>query len=128
MGCNHVFKPFTRRQALTRLGGGFGLIALSQMLNTTLAQAAAAPNIPTGGVGGILPGLHFKPKAKRVIFLMMNGGVSHVDTFDYKPMLDKYDGKPLPGAVASAASERATPGSIWNGRGVANAALSSRFA
>ncbi len=55
MGCNHVFKPFTRRQALTRLGGGFGLIALSQMLNTSLAQAATtAPVIPTGGKGGRL--------------------------------------------------------------------------
>ena len=97
MGCNHVFKPFTRRQALTRLGGGFGLLALSQMLNTSLAQAATSPVIPTGGTGGVLPGLHFKPRAKRVIFLMMNGGMSHVDTFDYKPMLDKYDGKPLPG-------------------------------
>ena len=99
MSCNHVFKPFTRREALTRLGGGFGLVALSQMLNTSLAQAAAAPNIPTGGKGGILPGLHFKPRAKRVIFLMMNGGMSHVDTFDYKPMLEKYNGKPMPGCL-----------------------------
>jgi len=98
MSCNHKFMPVTRRQALTRLGGGFGLVALSQMLNTSLAQAAAtAPIIPTGGTGGVLPGLHFKPRAKRVIFLMMNGGMSHVDTFDYKPMLDKYDGQPLPG-------------------------------
>ena len=87
MSCNHKFMPVTRRQALTRLGGGFGLVALSQMLNTSLAQAAAAPNIPTGGKGGILPGLHFKPRAKRVIFLMMNGGMSHVDTLDPKPML-----------------------------------------
>src|SRR6266498_2461842 len=85
MSCNHDFMPLTRRQALTRLGGGFGLVALSQMLNTSLAEAATT--IPTGGKGGILPGLHFKPRAKRVIFLMMNGGVSHVDTFDYKPML-----------------------------------------
>jgi hypothetical protein len=53
----------------------------------------------TGGVaaGGVLKQLHFKPRAKRVIFLFMNGGVSHVDTFDPKPMLDKYDGKPMPG-------------------------------
>src|SRR6185436_17210480 len=98
MSCNHKFLPVTRRQALTSLGSGFGLVALSQMLNTSLAAAAATtPSLPTGGKGGVLPGLHFKPRAKRVIFLMMNGGVSHVDTFDYKPMLDKYDGKPLPG-------------------------------
>ena len=47
--------------------------------------------------GGVLKQLHFKPRAKRVIFLFMNGGMSHVDTFDHKPMLDKYDGKPMPG-------------------------------
>ena len=39
----------------------------------------------------------FQPRAKRVIFLFMNGGMSQVDTFDPKPMLDKYDGQPLPG-------------------------------
>jgi hypothetical protein len=73
------------------IGGGFGLVALSNMLNTSLAGAAPQ------GVSGIINPLHFKPRAKRVIFLFMNGGVSHVDTFDPKPMLDKYDGKPLPG-------------------------------
>jgi len=41
--------------------------------------------------------LIFSVKAKHVIFLFMNGGVSHVDTFDPKPSLDKYDGKPMPG-------------------------------
>ena len=45
--------------------------------------------------------LHFKPRAKRVIFLFMNGGVSHVDTFDPKPMLEKYHGKPMPGGRRS---------------------------
>ena len=39
----------------------------------------------------------FKPKAKHVIFLFMNGGMSQVDTFDPKPMLTKYDGQPMPG-------------------------------
>ena len=42
---------------------------------------------------------NFKPKAKHVIFLFMNGGVSQIDTFDYKPMLEKYNGQPLPGAI-----------------------------
>src|SRR5437762_5466374 len=90
MSCNHP-KPVTRRQALSMMGGGFGLLALSNMLNTSLAQAAST--------GGVLKELHFKPRAKRVIFLFMNGGVSHVDTFDPKPMLDKYDGKPMPGGA-----------------------------
>ncbi|MGE0591566.1 MAG: DUF1501 domain-containing protein [Vicinamibacterales bacterium] len=93
MSCNHLFKPLTRRQAITRLGGGFGMVALSNMLNTSLAQAAAVEPASKGA----LTQLHFKPKAKRVIFLFMNGGVSHVDTFDPKPMLDKYDGQPTPG-------------------------------
>jgi hypothetical protein len=87
MSCNHIFRPVTRRQALSRLGGGFGLLALSQMLSTSLAQAQAkVPDLPSKG--GILTQPHFKPRAKRVIFLMMNGGVSHVDTFDPKPMLE----------------------------------------
>jgi Protein of unknown function (DUF1501) len=91
MSCNHTFKPVTRRDALTRLGGGFGFVALSQMLNLSLAEAADT------GTSGVIKQLHFKPRAKRVILLFMNGGVSHVDTFDPKPMLEKYDGQPTPG-------------------------------
>jgi hypothetical protein len=64
------------------------------MVTNSIARAAeAAPS----GIPGVLKELHFKPRAKRVIFLFMNGGVSHVDTFDYKPMLDKYNGQPMPG-------------------------------
>src|SRR5262245_12583660 len=84
MSCHQSPKPVTRRQALSMIGGGFGLVAFSNMLNASLAQAATRRT-------------HFKPRAKRVIFLFMNGGVSHVDTFDPKPMLEKYDGKPMPG-------------------------------
>jgi hypothetical protein len=91
MSCNHTFNPLTRREALTKLGGGFGFVALSRMLNVSLAEAADPVS------SGIIKQLHFKPRAKRVILLFMNGGVSHVDTFDPKPMLDKYDGKPTPG-------------------------------
>jgi hypothetical protein len=90
MSCGHNVTPLSRRHALSMLGGGFGLVALSNMLNVSLAEAAT----PTGGV---LKQLHVKPRAKRVIFLFMNGGVSHVDTFDPKPALEKYHGKPLPG-------------------------------
>jgi hypothetical protein len=97
MACNHTFKPITRRHALSRMGGGFGLVALSNMLNLSLAEAGATtPSLP-GTSNGVIKPLHFKPRAKRVIFLFMNGGVSHVDTFDPKPMLTKYNGKPLPG-------------------------------
>jgi hypothetical protein len=96
MSCHEHPRPFTRREALSKLGGGFGLVALSNMVNATLARADTAK--PTNAIPGVLTGkLHFKPKAKRVIFLFMNGGVSHVDTFDPKPALAKYHGKPLPG-------------------------------
>ena len=98
MGCNHTFSPMTRRQALARMGGGFGLVALSNMLNTSLAAAAQSGAKPIAP-GGTLGALHFKPRAKRVIFLFMNGGVSHVDTFDPKPALEKYHGKPMPGGA-----------------------------
>jgi hypothetical protein len=78
----------TRRQLLSRVGMGFGGCALAQMLGTTASQAAANPFA--------LRRSHFEPKAKRVVHLFMNGGPSQVDTFDPKPMLDKFDGKSLP--------------------------------
>jgi hypothetical protein len=78
----------TRRQLLWRVGMGFGSCALAQMLGTTASEAAASPFA--------LRRSHFEPKAKRVVHLFMNGGPSQVDTFDPKPMLDKYDGKSLP--------------------------------
>src|ERR1700733_12430845 len=97
MSCNHDPKPATRREALSMLGQGFGLTALASMTQKALAQTASDAQT---GVPGVLTGkLHFKPRAKRVIFLFMNGGVSHIDSFDPKPMVDKYDGHPMPGSV-----------------------------
>ena len=69
-----------RRKFLSQLGGGFGLAALQ---GTLQAEALRQP--------------HFAPKAKHVIFLFLNGGMSQVDTFDPKPALTKYDGQPMPG-------------------------------
>lgn len=62
---------------------GFGSLALSAMLQS---ESTAAPT----------PRFHFAPRARRVIFLFMKGGPSHMDTFDYKPQLQKDDGKELP--------------------------------
>ncbi|MCC9608939.1 DUF1501 domain-containing protein [Blastopirellula sp. JC732] len=74
----------SRRQLLRRSAVGFGYLALQSMLQGPAAAFAdAAP-------------AHFPARAKRVIFLFMKGGPSHVDTFDYKPKLQKDDGKPLP--------------------------------
>ncbi len=74
-------KLFTRRQALRTLGCGFGYLALADLA----ARAAVNPLAPKP--------VHVPARAKRIIFLFMSGGVSHVDSFDYKPRLDRDDGK-----------------------------------
>src|SRR5438477_2000640 len=89
MSSHRFSPPVTRRDALCRMGGGFGMMAFASMIGKSLAQ-----------------GPHHTPKAKRVIFLYMNGGLSQVDSFDPKPALDKYHGQPLPGG--SVATERKT--------------------
>jgi hypothetical protein len=90
-------QPLTRREALCRIGGGFGITALAGMVGESLA--ATQSQWPKGG-------LHHAARAKHVIFLFMNGGLSQVDSFDPKPMLEKYHGQPLPGG--SIATERKT--------------------
>lgn len=77
----------TRREFLQRVGMGFGAMGLSQVDS----QASGDFRSPLR-----LKSPHFPGKAKAVIHLFMNGGPSHVDTFDPKPMLDRYAGKPLP--------------------------------
>ena len=74
----------SRRQMLTRMGAGFGTLGMAGVLAET-ATAAVSPLAPK------MP--HFAPKAKRVIQLFMPGGPSQVDTFDYKPDLEKYAGQ-----------------------------------
>jgi hypothetical protein len=69
---------------------GFGSLAAAAML----ADEAAAAGAPADPLAPRAP--HFAPRAKRIIFLFMKGGPSHVDTFDYKPNLQRDDGKPLP--------------------------------
>ena len=77
---------FSRRNALKVASAGFGYLALASLLDK-VAQAEAAPS-------PLLPKPpHFPAKAKRVIFLCMQGGPSHVDSFDYKPQLMEDHGK-----------------------------------
>lgn len=73
----------TRREALRTVGNGFGMLGLSSVL----AQAGET-QVPRGP--------HFAPRAKHVIYLFLNGGPSHMDTFDPKPMLTKFHGKGVP--------------------------------
>src|SRR5215213_6369896 len=82
----------TRREFLWQAGGGFTSLALAYLLDrdgffarNVSAAPPAAPVAP--------PAPHFAPKARSVIFLFMYGGVSQVDTFDYKPALQKRDGQ-----------------------------------
>jgi hypothetical protein len=84
--------PLSRRELLTRAGVGMGLVGLTQLLGDAglLAADPARPLAPKQP--------HFPAKAKRVIHLFANGGPSQVDTFDPKPALAKYAGKPLPAA------------------------------
>ncbi len=83
------YEPLSRRRLLQSAGGGFGWLAFSAMMQR--AGAAASSNPLTARPP------HFTPRAKSVIWLFMNGGPSHVDTWDYKPELQKRDGQPLPG-------------------------------
>src|SRR5437016_4694833 len=85
----------TRRDYLRTMGTGFGMLGFANLMQAVTASAPLAPKAP-----------HFAPKAKRVIFLFLNGGPSQVDTFDPKPMLDKYHGKPMP--TANLKTERKT--------------------
>src|SRR3954447_15532757 len=78
----------TRRELLARTGCGFGLAAVAGIME----GAEANPLLPKPAP---LPA-----KAKSVIYLHMHGGVSHVDTFDPKPELTKYTGKPLSAELA----------------------------
>jgi len=79
---------FSRRELLLRGGAGFGALALSGILARDKAFADA---------GSLAPGqAHFAPKAKNVIFLFMEGGPSHIDLFDPKPLLNKLAGQRMP--------------------------------
>ena len=83
----------SRRNFLRKSSLGFGSIALSSMLSPSLGVAKnfSSPNIfSTNG----LP--HFIPKAKRVIYLFQSGGPSQIETYDYKPLLEKWHGSEIP--------------------------------
>lgn len=83
-----------RRTFLGRSGVGIGAAALAGMMGPTFA--AAANKTADAGASTPTSGLHFPGKAKRVIFLCMAGGPSHLETFDYKPSLDELNGQLMP--------------------------------
>ena len=93
-------REISRRTFLQRSYGGLGGIALGSLLgsNKLFGAAKSGAGAQYSGLGQ--PGLpHFPPKAKRVIYLFMSGGPSHIDMFDYKPELKKRQGDDLPDSV-----------------------------
>lgn len=93
--------PFlTRRDMLTRSGMGMGMLALAGLTNQETDASNRSAAITR----------HHPPRAKQVVHLFMNGGPSHVDTFDPKPLLKKFHGKPLPNP--SLPTERKTAGAL----------------
>ena len=98
MNLEHEYKSFlTRRQFFGRTAAGLGTLALASLLNPKLL-AGEVDNSPAG-THGILKALDFAPKAKRVIYLFMSGGPSHIDLFDYKPKLKEHHGQELPASI-----------------------------
>src|SRR6185295_17198509 len=93
---------WSRRDFLFRSGGGLSGVALAYLLNQdgllgAPVNEAACDSKPLGFNPYAPKKPHFTPRAKSVISLFMSGGVSHLDTFDPKPALNKYAGEPLTG-------------------------------
>jgi hypothetical protein len=93
--------PVSRRELLGRCGMGFGMLGLTGVLAADDRIGETSAGLGTGVPGSTNPMAsrkpHFAAKAKQVVHLFMNGGPSHLDTFDPKPILLKYHGKTLPG-------------------------------
>lgn len=107
-GLRHEADTFSRRKMLLNCGAGFGALALSGVMQQEEIRADdQANNAPLANKL-----LNHSAKAKSVIFLFMDGGPSHLDTFDPKPALEKLAGKPIPekfGRVITAMGEFDSP-------------------
>jgi hypothetical protein len=86
--CGRVAEVHSRREFLARSGFGFGGLALGYLLGKEARADSTDPLAPRAP--------HFPAQAKRVIFIFLTGGLSHVDSFDPKPELTRLDGRPLP--------------------------------
>ena len=99
-----------RREFLARAGGGIGSLALASLLADDLPVANAASALPPDPMAPKPP--HYRPKAKRVISLFMFGGISHMDTFDPKPELDRSHGLSVAGNPKFDTGGRSAPGKL----------------
>ncbi|MEP7367579.1 MAG: DUF1501 domain-containing protein [Acidobacteriota bacterium] len=108
MSINCPYPHGTRRTFMSRLGTGLSGIALSSMLaEDAMGAARRDPMEPREP--------HFKPKAKSVIWLFMEGGPSHVDLFDPKPKLNELDGQPMPSSFGKPITAMGTAGNTLMG-------------
>ncbi len=96
--------PTTRRDFLRKAGGGFGMLALTSLLAEDGLLAADADPRSINPLAPRKP--HHAPKAKRVIFLFMSGGPSHLETFDPKPDLQRLHGEKLPESFGAVKTRR----------------------
>src|SRR5688572_14364498 len=87
-----------RRAFLQRSGMGMGALGLAGLLNPSTTAAAGDARLLGASS---TTGQHYPARAKRVIHFFLNGGPSHVDTFDPKPALARYAGQPLPQTLAT---------------------------
>jgi hypothetical protein len=95
--------PFSRRQVLKTTGAGFGYLALAGLLGQAQTPRARAADVAPSPLAPKAP--HFKAKAKRIIFVFMEGAISQMDTWEYKPKLQAEDGKTGPGGGTLVASK-----------------------
>ena len=90
--------PISRREMLMKFGGGFAILPLIDLLSRDAKAASVNPLAPKAP--------HFPAKAKHVVFLFMNGAPSHIDTFDPKPELTKFNGTPYKGKLVVGSNGR----------------------
>ena len=102
---NHHPERVGRREMIASAGAGLGFVALATALADAGDLKASPP--PADALAPRPP--HFAPRVRRVIQFFLNGGPSHIDTFDPKPLLAKYAGQPLPFLIAT---ERKTGGAL----------------
>src|SRR5215467_1300229 len=86
----------TRRYFLGRCAAGIGTMGLASLLNPNLFGGVPAPPSDNRRSFGVLPALHHRPTAKRVIWLFMADAPSQIDLFDYKPRMHEFFDKELP--------------------------------
>ena len=89
----------TRRQLLSRSARGIGTMALASLLNSEILAKGSASTAELDNWEGVVKPLHRPQKCKRVIWLYMAGGPSHLESFDYKPKLEELHNKPMPKSV-----------------------------